>query len=115
MLLSDIGYGALLLTLAAAAWAAVASFLGAQRRRPELVASARNALLVTAALSSVSAALLLVLLFTHDFEVRYVYEHVATYLLEQGDKLTITHEGQPVELTAGKPVSMQITGDERRD
>ena len=80
MLLSDIGYGALLLTLAAAVWAAIASFLGAQRRRPELVASARNALLVTAALSSVSAVLLLVLLLTHDFEVRYVYEHVSTYL-----------------------------------
>jgi cytochrome c-type biogenesis protein CcmF len=80
LFLSDIGYGALLLTFAAAAWAAVASMLGARGRRPELVASARNALLVTAGLSTVSAILLLVLLFTHDFEVRYVYEHVSTYL-----------------------------------
>ena len=54
--------------------------LGAWQRRPELVASARNALLVTAGLSTLSAVLLLILLFTHDFEVRYVYEHVSTYL-----------------------------------
>jgi cytochrome c-type biogenesis protein CcmF len=80
LVLSDIGYGALLLTLAAALWAAVASAIGAWRRRPELVASARNALLVTAGLSTLSAIVLLVLLFTHDFEVGYVYEHVSTYL-----------------------------------
>ena len=80
MLLSDIGYGALLLTLAAALWATVASAIGARQRRPELVSSARNALLVTAGLSTLSAVLLLVLLFSHDFEVRYVYEHVSTYL-----------------------------------
>jgi len=80
LVLSDIGYGALWLTLAAAVWATVASVVGAQRRRPELVASARSALLVTALLSTLSAILLLILLFTHDFEVRYVYEHVSTYL-----------------------------------
>ena len=79
-LLTDLGYGAVLLTLAAALWATVASVLGAGQRRPELIASARNALLVTAGLSTLSAALLLVLLFSHSFEVRYVYEHVSTYL-----------------------------------
>ena len=79
-LLTDLGYGALLLTLAAALWATVASLLGAGQRRPELVASGRNALLVTAGLSTLSAGLLLVLLFSHSFEVRYVYEHVSTYL-----------------------------------
>jgi cytochrome c-type biogenesis protein CcmF len=69
-----------LLTLAAGLWATFASILGAQRRLPQLVASARNALMVTAGLSTLSAALLLVLLFTRDFEVRYVFEHVSTYL-----------------------------------
>jgi cytochrome c-type biogenesis protein CcmF len=78
-LLTDLGYGALVLTLVAALWAAVAAVLGA-RRRPELVASARNALLATAGLSTLSGVLLLVLLFSHSFEVRYVYEHVSTYL-----------------------------------
>ncbi len=80
MVLADVGYGALLLTLAAALWASVASFVGARQRRPELLTSARNALLVTAGLSTLSAILLLILLFTHDFSVRYVYEHVSTYL-----------------------------------
>jgi cytochrome c-type biogenesis protein CcmF len=37
-------------------------------------------LLVTAGLSTLAAVLLLILLFTRDFEVRYVYEHVSTYL-----------------------------------
>jgi cytochrome c-type biogenesis protein CcmF len=80
VLIADIGYGLLLLTLAAALWAAAASVLGARLKRPELLVSARNGLLFTAVLSTLSAVLLLVLLLTHNFEVRYVYEHVATYL-----------------------------------
>ena len=80
MVLADIGYGTLLLTLAAALWATVASVVGARGRRPEMVASARNALLVTAGLSTLSAVVLLILLCSHDFEVAYVYEHVSTYL-----------------------------------
>ncbi len=79
-LLTDLGYGALVLTLVAALWATVASALGARQRRPELVASGRSALLLTAGLSTLSGILLLVLLFSHSFEVRYVYEHVSTYL-----------------------------------
>jgi len=79
-LLTDLGYGALLLTLVAALWATVASLLGTGQRRPELIASGRNALLVTAGLSTLSGVLLFVLLFSHSFEVRYVYEHVSTYL-----------------------------------
>ncbi|MFN2290574.1 MAG: heme lyase CcmF/NrfE family subunit [Anaerolineae bacterium] len=80
MVLSDIGYGALALTLVAALWAAVASWLGASQRRPAMVTSARNALFATAGLTTLSAAVLLVLLLTHEFQVRYVYEHVSTYL-----------------------------------
>ncbi|MGC9333740.1 MAG: cytochrome c biogenesis protein CcsA, partial [Anaerolineae bacterium] len=80
MVLSDIGYGAIALTLAASLWAAVASWLGASQRRPEMVASARNGLFAAAGLTTLSAAALLVLLLTHDFQVRYVYEHVSTYL-----------------------------------
>jgi cytochrome c-type biogenesis protein CcmF len=79
-LLTDVGYGALVLTLVAALWATVAAVLGAGQRRPNLVASARNGLLATAGLSTLSGILLFVLLFSHSFEVRYVYEHVSTYL-----------------------------------
>ncbi len=80
MVLADIGYGTLLLTLAAALWATVASVVGVRKRRPELVDSARHALLVTAGLSTLAAILLLILLFDHQFQVQYVYEHVSTYL-----------------------------------
>jgi cytochrome c-type biogenesis protein CcmF len=80
LLLSDIGYGAIVLTLVASLWAAVASVIGARRHLPELVGSARNALLATAALSTLSAGVLFILLFGHNFEVRYVYEHVSSYL-----------------------------------
>ena len=80
MILADIGYGVLWLTLAAALWAVVAAAMGSWQRRPRLLASARNALFVTAALSTLAAALLLILLFDHEFGVRYVYEHVSTYL-----------------------------------
>jgi cytochrome c-type biogenesis protein CcmF len=79
LVLADIGYGFLLLILATALWATVASF-SARKGHPGLLASARNALLITAALSTLAAAVLFVLLFNHDFEVRYVYEHVSTYL-----------------------------------
>jgi len=80
LVLADIGYGALWLTLAAGLWATLASIIGVRARRPELAVSARNALFVTAGLSTLSTILLFVLLLNHGFEVRYVYEHVSTYL-----------------------------------
>ena len=80
MILTEIGYGALLLVLVAGLWAALSAVLGARRRRPELVASARNALLATAGLSTLASIVLLVLLFRHNFAVSYVYEHVSTFL-----------------------------------
>ncbi len=80
MILTEIGYGALLLALAAALWATIASILGARLQRPELVASARNALFVTAGLSTLAAIALLALLLTKNFGVAYVHDHVSTYL-----------------------------------
>jgi cytochrome c-type biogenesis protein CcmF len=80
VILTEIGYGALLLVMAAGLWAAVSAVLGARRGRPDLVLSARNALLAMAALSTLAAIVLLILLFRHSFAVSYVYEHVSTYL-----------------------------------
>ena len=80
MTLSDIGFATLLLTLAAGLWAAFASVVGVRQRRPELMESARNGLLVMAGLSTLSVILLLILLFSKNFQVKYVYEHVSTYL-----------------------------------
>lgn len=80
MILTEIGYGSLLLALAAALWATLASFLGARQQRLELIASARNALFVTAGLSTLAAIALLALLLTKNFSVAYVHDHVSTYL-----------------------------------
>jgi cytochrome c-type biogenesis protein CcmF len=80
VILTEIGYGALLLALAAALWATIASILGARQQRPELVASARNALFVSAGLSTLAAIALLALLLTKNFGVAYVHDHVSTYL-----------------------------------
>src|SRR5690606_25103686 len=77
---TEVGYGAVLLTMAAALWAVVASALGARQQRPALLASARNALFATAALSTVAALVLLALLLSRNFAVSYVYEHVSSYL-----------------------------------
>jgi len=80
VILTEVGYGALLLALAAALWATFASILGARQQRPELVTSARNALFVTAGLSTLAAIALLALLLTKNFGVAYVHDHVSTYL-----------------------------------
>lgn len=80
MILTELGYGALWLVMAAALWAAATAWLGARRQRPDLVLSARNALLAAAALATVAAGALLVLLLTRSFAVAYVHDHVSSYL-----------------------------------
>jgi cytochrome c-type biogenesis protein CcmF len=72
---TDGGNLALLLAFAVAAYAAAASLLGARRGLPELVASARNGVAVVAALLTLAAGALLYSLLSHDFELRYVYDH----------------------------------------
>jgi cytochrome c-type biogenesis protein CcmF len=66
---------ALLLAFAVAAYAAVASLLGARHQVPALLVSARNGALVIAALLTLAALALVHALLTHDFSLRYVYEH----------------------------------------
>ena len=72
---ADGGNLALLLAFAVAVYAAAASLLGARRRVPELVTSGRNGVAVVAALITLAAAALLYGLLSHDFELRYVYDH----------------------------------------
>jgi cytochrome c-type biogenesis protein CcmF len=66
---------ALLLAFAVAAYAAVASVLGVRRDLPELVASARNGVAVLAVLITLAALGLLHGLLSHDYTLRYVYDH----------------------------------------
>jgi cytochrome c-type biogenesis protein CcmF len=72
---ADGGNLALLLAFAVAVYSATASLLGVRRGLPELAASARNGVVVVAALLTLTSCALLHGLLSHDFELRYVYEH----------------------------------------
>jgi cytochrome c-type biogenesis protein CcmF len=77
--MADVGYWALALALAGSVYAVAAAVLGAWRRYPELIASARNAILGVGCLVTVAAVALFYLLLTRDFSIEYVYEHVTSY------------------------------------
>ncbi len=71
----DVGATALVTALVAAVFAAVGSFLGAWRRVPELVESARYGLFSTVPLLLVATVALVYAFVTRDFQVRYVAEN----------------------------------------
>jgi cytochrome c-type biogenesis protein CcmF len=78
--MADVGYWALVLTLIVSGYTVVASILGARRRSATWLESARNSAFAATVTATVAAALLLVLLMTRNYGVRYVYEHVNSYL-----------------------------------
>ena len=78
--MADIGYWALSLSLIVSIYGAIASFIGARQTSHRLKASAKNAILLTAVLVTLASAILLYLLVTHDFRVKYVYQYTSTHL-----------------------------------
>lgn len=72
-MLADFGYAVLLLVFGLALYAAFAAAFGALRDRPEMVESARRAMLLTFPLLTLAAGVLVYLLATGHFEVEYVY------------------------------------------
>ena len=78
--MAEIGYWALALTLIVSAYTAVALILGTRRGNPSLVESARNGVFAAATSSTIASGALMYLLVSRDFGIRYVYEHVSTYL-----------------------------------
>jgi cytochrome c-type biogenesis protein CcmF len=90
---ADGGNLALLLAFPVAAYALVASLLGARRGLPELVLSARNGLLVVAGLVTLAALALFHALLTHDFNLRYVYDH-SSRAMPEAARLTSFWGGQ---------------------
>ena len=70
--MADIGYIALLLALLASIYSATAFALGAKRNTSALIHSARNSLLAAFGLLSISVAVLLYALVTHNFQIEYV-------------------------------------------
>ncbi|HID87884.1 MAG TPA: heme lyase CcmF/NrfE family subunit [Anaerolineae bacterium] len=78
--MTTIGYGALALALVISTYNAAAFILGARRGSPRLAGSAHKGVMATAVLVTLASAILIYLLLTRDFQVRYVYQHVSTYL-----------------------------------
>ena len=60
--MADIGFGALLLALAASTYTSIAFLLGARRRLPELLASARNGIWAALGLITTATGVLAILL-----------------------------------------------------
>ena len=72
--MANVGYVALLLALVLSLYAAVAALVGARRRVPELVMSARNAALAVTGLLTLAVVTLEYLLISGDFRTLYVAE-----------------------------------------
>ncbi len=71
-MVANIGYGALCITLVIAVYGIVAAVYGSRRKLPYWVDSARNAMLLTFPLLTLSVISLVVLLVNGNFEVDYV-------------------------------------------
>lgn len=69
---ANLGYGALVITLLVSLYGIGAALLGLRKNKPALVDSARNAMLLTFPLLTLSALSIIYLLATNHFEVEYV-------------------------------------------
>ncbi len=75
--MADIGYIALFLALIASIYSAIAFAFGGRGKHRELINSARNGLLVTCGLVTLSVAALVYALVTHDFQIEYVASYTS--------------------------------------
>jgi len=73
-MIADFGYGVLVVSFLAALYAVGAAVMGANSKSPQLVESARRAMLLTWPLITLSAAALIYLLVNDHYEVQFVYE-----------------------------------------
>ena len=76
--MADIGYIALFLSLLVAVYSAAALAIGAWKKHPRFIESARNALLATCGLVTVSVGIMLYALITHQFQIEYVAKYTST-------------------------------------
>ncbi len=70
----NVGYVTISLAFILASYAAVVAVVGAQRRVPELVVSARNAALAVAGLLTLAVIIIEYLLITGHYQTQYIYE-----------------------------------------
>jgi len=73
-MIADLGYGVLLVSFLTALYSVFAAVYGAQKKLPNLVESARRAMLLTWPLLSITAGILIYLLVNDHYEVQFVYE-----------------------------------------
>jgi cytochrome c-type biogenesis protein CcmF len=71
-MIANLGYGALLITLLAAVYGVAAAMYGVRKNAPMWVDSARNAMLLTFPLLTISALSIIYLLVNGNYEVEYV-------------------------------------------
>lgn len=72
-MVANLGYGTLLITLLISLYGIVAAIYGVRREMPAYVDSARNAMLLTFPLLTVSSVCIVYLLVKGDFNIEYVY------------------------------------------
>jgi len=73
-MLSDFGFGVLIVTFIVALYSVVAAIIGERRKSAQMVESARRAQLLTFPLISLAAGVLIYLLINNHFDVSFVYE-----------------------------------------
>ena len=94
---TNLGFAALFITLVVSIYGVVSAIYGARHQDPRWVDSARNAMLLTFPLITISAVCIILLLVKNDFEVEYVASvtslSMPTYL-----RVTALWGGQPGSL-----------------
>jgi cytochrome c-type biogenesis protein CcmF len=73
-MVANLGYATLVITFLVSIYGVIAAFLGARRNSTSLVDSARNAMLLTFPLLTISALSIIFLLINGHYEVQYVTE-----------------------------------------
>ena len=96
-ILVNLGYGALFITLLVSIYGVGAALFGELKKKPEWVDSARNAMLLTFPLITISVVCLVILLMNNNFEVEYVYS-VTSRSMSPSLRITALWGGQPGSL-----------------
>ncbi|OGO65402.1 MAG: hypothetical protein A2030_09405 [Chloroflexi bacterium RBG_19FT_COMBO_50_10] len=73
-MVTNLGFGTLIITFLVSIYGAIAAYFGARRNSPAWVDTARNAMLLTFPLLTITALSVIYLLVTGHFEVQYVTE-----------------------------------------
>ena len=75
--MAELGYTSLFLAFFAAIYSAGGFILGAKRKSPALISSARNGLLAVSGLVTIATGTLLYAIFTHNFQIEYVANYTS--------------------------------------